>query len=469
MLEQRAALPSADLSLHTGHMLNTNLKKKLLYYGCGVLSGLAGADLWRKYQFNPVKAETRLVLTGTPGRLPAAWHDTPKVHDVHVHFSPGYSKQSHSMRKFIKLLDEANIGKAVWMPIPTNIHQPYPYKTSPELTDEQNMLSLMCGNCGSGMHYYLPQEYRTGEKQLGGELDVIKKLGEYEQYYDLSVDDISAMAWMKLTPQERERIVVMLVGFHLTDANSVRYILKKMRRHPGVFKGIGEISAQKEIVSDQLATKYKPTVRNPVLGQLVDVFGYIGFPVVFHCDVDDFPQEGGEPAQFEAIKSFFISHPKTTIIWAHAGGLGRFVQPSENHVELLQEILEDARCAHVHIDLSWDVVAKVITKDADTSKKWAALIERYPDRFLYGSDSLEAKDEVALSRTYAIYDEHLFPLLSEPTADQVKRGNFERIFSSANLKVREFEKTVLPRLRTSSVSNDWIEIFDESKKKPDKH
>jgi hypothetical protein len=456
--------PPWPFNCHSKDMFNTNFKKNLFYYGCGLISGAVGGKIWREYRFNSKKAEVRFIHQDLTHSHSGKWRDSCKAHDVHVHFSAGYSKNSRSMKKFIDLLDEAKIGKAVWMPIPTNIHQPFPYKTSFDFSDDENMRSISCGNFGRGMHYYLPQDFRTGQKSLVEDVCAIERLGEFEQYYDLSVDDISAAQWKKLSATERERVKVMIVGFHLTDANSIRYILKKMRRHPGVFKGVGEISVQKEVVSAQLATKYKPTVQNPVLGQLFDLFGYIGFPVVLHCDVDDFPQKGGKPMHFEGLKEFFIAHPKTTIIWAHAGGLGRYVKPSENHPELVQEILEHERCSHVHIDLSWDVVAERITKDKETCAKWAALIERFPDRFLYGSDSLEAKDIHTVSNTYAIYEKHLFPLLTEKTVDQVMRKNFDRIFAAAEPRIEEFEKTVLPSLRLSSTSNDWIELGKTSMK-----
>jgi hypothetical protein len=48
--------------------------------------------------------------------------------------------------------------------------------------------------------------------------------------------------------------------------------------------------------------------------------------------------------------------------------------------------LGDPSLSHVHIDISWDETAKYITGSPEALEATAALINKYPDRLLFGSD-----------------------------------------------------------------------------------
>ena len=104
------------------------------------------------------------------------------------------------------------------------------------------------------------------------------------------------------------------------------------------------------------------------------------------------------------MKELLRRHPKTTMIWAHTG-LGRVVHPVQPQaaagppsaaratLEIVEEILEDPGLAHVHFDISWDEVAKYLVGDARCARELGrALINRYPDRFLFGTDEVAPTD-----------------------------------------------------------------------------
>jgi len=94
-----------------------------------------------------------------------------------------------------------------------------------------------------------------------------------------------------------------------------------------------------------------------------------------------------KPQYLDTFKSFLKNHPNVTMIWAHFMGNGRGVQPYPEHWRYLHEILADPAFKHVYIDLSWGpVVAPYVTDTPEHLKMTAALIPKYPDRFLYGSD-----------------------------------------------------------------------------------
>ena len=87
------------------------------------------------------------------------------------------------------------------------------------------------------------------------------------------------------------------------------------------------------------------------------------------------------------MKALFRRHPNTTIIWAHTG-VGRVIQPLHDHLAILESMLKDPAFNHVNFDISWDEVAKYVVESPETVKHAADLINRYPDRFLFGTDEV---------------------------------------------------------------------------------
>jgi hypothetical protein len=68
-------------------------------------------------------------------------------------------------------------------------------------------------------------------------------------------------------------------------------------------------------------------------------------------------------------------------------GRGRTVRPGKNHATKIEEILKDPDFDHVYFDLAWDEVAKYFVASPEATRAIAALMQRYPDRFLFGSDA----------------------------------------------------------------------------------
>jgi hypothetical protein len=68
----------------------------------------------------------------------------------------------------------------------------------------------------------------------------------------------------------------------------------------------------------------------------------------------------------------------------------------------------------------------------------AALLERFPDRFLFGSDAVAPATAGAWFTTYNLYAP-LWTALSPETSEKVRVGNFERLFDAARRNVRMWE------------------------------
>ena len=271
-------------------------------------------------------------------------------------------------------------------------------------------------------------------------------------YYYSFVDAIIAEEYQLLPPEDQARFDPMITGFNPTDMYAADHVRRVLTLYPGVFSGIGEFSIHKEFVTSKILG-HTASLRNPALDRLLDFAAEVGLAVILHNDIDVvLPTEAHEPVHLGFLRAVFRAHPDITIIWAHTG-LGRFVAPAADHVELLDGLLSDDAFAHVHCDLSWDEVAKYVVRDEGALEAWAALLERHPDRFLFGTDSVAPGDRDGYLKTWRDY-RPLWERLSEETRYAILRGNYERIFDAANSRVRTWEERNVGRPQGTEVASD---------------
>jgi hypothetical protein len=216
---------------------------------------------------------------------------------------------------------------------------------------------------------------------------------------------------------------------------------------PGVFSGIGEFSIHKEFVSAKVAGETASLV-NPALDRILDFAAEAGLVVILHNDIDmPFAKPDAEPVYLRQTKDLLKRHPKTTIIWAHTG-LGRVVHPAEvtahaaerspRHVETLQAMLADPALAHIYFDISWDEVAKYAVSSPEAIERVAAMINRYPDRFLFGTDTVAPAGAEPYFRVFDLWTP-VWKQLTPETSRKVRLGNYERLFDEARRRVRAWE------------------------------
>ena len=140
------------------------------------------------------------------------------------------------------------------------------------------------------------------------------------------------------------------------------------------------------------------------------------------------------------LGDLFRRHPNTTIIWAHCG-LGRIIHPVREQVKIVEYALSDPGLKHVNVDISWDEVAKYIVATPETVKAVAELINKYPDRFLLGTDEVVAyRSARNTSRVYYMYKPLFCRKLTPEAKEKLTKGNYKRIFDAARVKVRAWEK-----------------------------
>jgi predicted TIM-barrel fold metal-dependent hydrolase len=217
-----------------------------------------------------------------------------------------------------------------------------------------------------------------------------------------------------------------------------------------VFSGIGEFSIHKEFVSSKVAGE-TASLTNPALDRILEFAGAVGLAVIIHNDIDmPFAKAGTEPIYLKQMKDLLRRHPNTTIIWAHLG-LGRVVHPVQGQAteetaerspayrEIVEQLVNDPTLSHVYYDISWDEVAKYAIASPEIERRTAEVFNSHPDRFVFGTDNVAPPDQAAQLRVYHLWDP-VWALLTPEASLKIRKGNYERIFDAARVKVRAWEK-----------------------------
>ena len=339
------------------------------------------------------------------GRAASEQADTYEVNDCHFHLT-NYIQQGTDIHDFLKIMG-TKVGRVALFGIP--LQQQWSYS-----------------NTGD----FAPTYYLQTDAPL---------------YYYSFTDAFIATVYKSLTPAEQARFDPMITGFNPADMYAADHVRRVLTTFPGVFSGIGEFTIHKEFVSSKIAGE-TASLTNRALDRLLDFAGEAGLVALLHNDADmPFPRPGQEPYQLVQLRDLFLRHPNTTIIWAHIG-LGRVVRPVNDQIGIVERALANPRLANIHFDISWDETAKYIVASPETIKAVADLINRYPDRFLFGTDEVAPTDQASYLKVYTLYS----PLLAQLTPDaseKLRKKNYERLFDDARRKVRAWERTNIKETR----------------------
>jgi hypothetical protein len=331
-----------------------------------------------------------------------------EFYDSHFHLT-NYVQQGITPRQFLQIMG-TRVGRSTLFGIP--LQQQWSYANS--------------GN-------FAPTYYLQSDAPL---------------YYYSFTDAYIASVYKALTPAEQARFDPMITGFNPADMYAVDHIRRVLQAFPGVFSGIGEFSIHKEFVSAKISGE-TASLTNPALDRVLDFAAQSGLVVILHNDIDmPFAKTDAEPVYLTQMKALLKRHPKSSIIWAHTG-LGRVVHPAQvsddaaervpNHLQLIDAMVNDPSLNHVNFDISWDEVAKYAIATPQSIANATAMLNRHPDRFLFGTDTVAPANPAAY---YAVFDMWA-PIFRQLTADaslKVRKGNYERIFNEGRKRVREWER-----------------------------
>lgn len=320
------------------------------------------------------------------------------MHDSHFHLT-NYVQQGTQIRDFLEIMGD-KVGRVALFGIP--LQQTWSY-----------------GNTGD----FAPTYYLQSDAPL---------------YYYSFTDAFIAMTYRSLSPSEQARFDPMITGFNPADMYAADHIKRVLQTFPGVFSGIGEFTIHKEFVSAKVAGEVA-SLTNPALDRILDFAGEAGLVVILHNDVDmPFPKPGQDPYPAVQLAQLLKRHPRTSVIWAHCG-LGRIVHPVVDQIGIVERALANPELAHLHIDISWDEVAKYLVATPETIQATAELINRHPDRFLFGTDEVAPTEQAKYLKVYDLYAP-LFARLTPEASQKLRKGNYERLFDEARRRVRAWEK-----------------------------
>jgi hypothetical protein len=331
-----------------------------------------------------------------------------EFYDSHFHLT-NYVQQGLAPREFLKIMG-TRVGRSTLFGIP--LQQQWSY-----------------GNSGD----FAPAYYLHSDAPL--------------YYYSFTDADI-AMAYRSLTPAEQARFDPMITGFNPADMYGVDHIRRVLQVFPGVFSGIGEFTIHKEFVSSKISGE-TASLTNPALDRILEFASEAGLVVILHSDVDmPFAKTDAEPVYLMQMKALLKRHPKASIIWAHTG-LGRVVHPvqvsaeaaerSPDHVAIVEAMLAAPALGHLYFDISWDEVAKYAVSTPQSIARVAAMLNKYPDRFLFGTDTVAPATASAYVGVFDMW-EPVWRQLTPDASFKLRKGNYERLFDAARRRVRAWEQ-----------------------------
>ncbi|MCZ0932481.1 MAG: amidohydrolase family protein [Oligoflexia bacterium] len=260
-------------------------------------------------------------------------------------------------------------------------------------------------------------------------------------YYYSAIDAFIAVEYQALPESKKKLFDPMIVGFNPTDGRAVDHIRNMLLKFPNTFSGIGEFSIKKEIVSGKIYGE-PANLEDPALGKILTFAQTVGLVVILHCDVDAMISNNKlEPTYLKSLERLFKKHRNTKIIWAHAG-LGRYVKARPKHLEFVRRIL--SLSSNFFIDISWDqVVQQFFDKDGKLLKHWKDFLKEHSRQIVFGSDSV-APTSSSYKELLNIY-QGVWKELPQQAVKDITYLNYKRLFDSARLKVRLWEKNNLKK------------------------
>ncbi len=233
-------------------------------------------------------------------------------------------------------------------------------------------------------------------------------------YWYSATDFLVGNMMMSLTPEKRKRLHPFICGLNSADNNAVDHVERMMAAYPGLWEGIGEVFARHD---DLTALTYGGTSRanTQPFDRLIALAEKHDMPILIHSNIGSAWRENTD--YLSEIEYAVKNHPNAKIIWAHCGISRRIVIP--NHTQILERLLETY--PNLRVDISWVIFEQEIAPNGVLNQNWPQLIEKYPNRFIIGSDVVGtfAQYKSTIQRYYILLD-----ALKPATAKKVAQENF---------------------------------------------
>ncbi|MBN6038295.1 amidohydrolase family protein [Amycolatopsis sp. 195334CR] len=197
------------------------------------------------------------------------------------------------------------------------------------------------------------------------------------QYYSLT-DELVASLHAELPDDLGSRVAPTMCGFDPTDRLAIEHVELVWSRHD-TWRGIGEVMLRHDDLTN-LTRGENPCADHLALDPVFDFAAEREVPIAIHHDSSS-PGRPGEHEYVDQLAGMLRRHPRTAVVWCHAG-VSRRVEPQDQG-KVVADLLEQH--PRLHVDLSWALLDHILD-DGRLVPRWRELVVAHPDRFVCGSD-----------------------------------------------------------------------------------
>jgi len=248
-------------------------------------------------------------------------------------------------------------------------------------------------------------------------------------YYYSMTDEKIAEAYLSLNETNKQKIAPLICGFNPSDMNAVEHVKYLLDKYP-FWRGIGEILCRHDDLTN-LTIGEVARPNHPAMFLIYELCIERNIPIMIHQNASatwDEEWEGEEYHEYiEELVEALEKYPELQLVWAHCGGARR--TRLKHYSGILDDLL--GRFPNLSMDLSWVVYDDIICDENGPKKRWVDLFEKYPDRFMLGSDLLGHFDD--LGRSLARYNP-LIKMLSPEAAKKIAYDNANKMWFSERVE-----------------------------------
>ena len=278
----------------------------------------------------------------------------------------------------------------------------------------REFLQIMGTRVGRSTLFGIPLQQQWSYANSGDFAPTYYLQSDAPLYYYSFTDAFIASVYRSLTPAEQARFDPMITGFNPADMYGADHIRRVLQTFPGVFSGIGEFSIHKEFVSSKVSGE-TASLTNPALDRILDFAAEAGLVVILHNDIDmPFAKPDAEPVYLTQMKSLLKRHPKRrssgrtpgsaascTRRRSSASSRRSAVRTTSRSSKRCWRIRRSAMCTSTSPGTKW---RSTPSRRRESIARVAAMLNKYPDRFLFGTDTVAPASAAAYFAVFDMWD-----------------------------------------------------------------
>lgn len=273
----------------------------------------------------------------------------------------------------------------------------------------------------------------------GLDKDSARKYDDSRRVWAAETDYIVAAAFSRATPAQQKRLHPFICGINGNDMLALDHVKRMIQLYPGLWKGIGEIFSHHDLVS---WTTYGeiPRPDAEAYNMVYKFAAKYKMPVNIHSNITSSASASSPQPLFAGqMENAVQSNPETTFIWAHVG------ISNSLHVDGLPELAAKLldQYSNLNFDISWLVYDNEIAKEGTLDSGWLALLEKYSDRFMIGSDFVGHFKPVESYRKEIRKYDLLLNALPATAAVRIAHDNFLRLLPEQGVTLRTEDRIMI--------------------------